>query len=587
LKTSFYSAVGFPLLSLTQKEKHRFHRLNPRHPCSINGNPHFPADKNLPSLTTDNRQPPTLAPVKHLLNKTLTVKQIIAIIFLPLAIIAIIFSFMTGGQPVKPIIKALAKKDSVPAKEIVQTDTSAMGRLNMYVDSINNAEQLFGGTWSFYLATCDSGKPICQVDINHGLSPASCMKVVTTGTALSILGPGFRFSTTLQYDGTIDGKILNGNIYIHGGGDPALGAESFGQSIGGVTNGWALAIKRLGIDSIAGCIIGDATSCDANPVPEGWTWGDMASDYGTGPCGLNIRENVYDMLITASGGGTSIKTTPFIPGLKLYNQIASNPSIAKSYAYVVGAPFQFERTAMGEVSSYLEERSAIPDPALLCAQTLKSSLKEYGISIRDSATTTRLMRMYHLKSDAKEGRKVISSNSSPSLADLVYHTNQISQNFYAECILRAIAWKQNGFGSTTGAINIVYNFWKSHGLDLRGICMVDGCGLSRMNTITTHQLVEMLRVYAKDSFMFPAFYKSLPVAGESGTIRKLADGTDADGNLHAKSGTMQRIKSYAGYVKTRSGKMLCFAMIGNNTMWSETELRDKFEKLFVLMAELP
>jgi len=117
--------------------------------------------------------------------------------------------------------------------------------------------------------------------------------------------------------------------------------------------------------------------------------------------------------------------------------------------------------------------------------------------------------------------------------------------------------------------------------------MVDGCGLSRMNTITTYQLVEMLRAFAKDSSVFATFYKSLPIAGESGTIRKLAEGTEADGNLHAKSGTMARIKSYAGYVTTRSGKMLCFAMIGNNTLWTEEELRDKFEQLFILMARLP
>ncbi|HET6992739.1 MAG TPA: D-alanyl-D-alanine carboxypeptidase/D-alanyl-D-alanine-endopeptidase, partial [Bacteroidia bacterium] len=224
--------------------------------------------------------------------------------------------------------------------------------------------------------------------------------------------------------------------------------------------------------------------------------------------------------------------------------------------------------------------------ALFCAQTLKSSLKEYGVATRDSATTLRLMKLNNIKSDAKGGRKVITSDYSPSLSELVYHTNQVSQNFYAESILRAMAWKENGYGSTTEGVGIVYNFWRNHHVDLRGLCMVDGCGLSRLNSVTTHQLVEMLRVYAKDSSVFPAFYRSLPVAGESGTIRKLADGTDADGNLHAKSGTMSRVKSYAGYVKTRGGKMLCFAMIGNNTLWTETELRDKFEKLFVLMAEL-
>ncbi|MBI3512446.1 MAG: D-alanyl-D-alanine carboxypeptidase/D-alanyl-D-alanine-endopeptidase [Bacteroidetes bacterium] len=526
--------------------------------------------------------------MKRFLNKTLTVKQVAALFIIPLGIIGAMLSFSTNGTP--PVKqkenKIIQKKDSTG--KIVLVDTSSLGRLKSFLDTMNNDPHMRGGGWSFYLADVDSEKPICAIDIDRGLLPASVMKIVTTGTALSILGPGFRFSTTLQYDGTIDAgtKTLNGNIYIHGGGDPTLGSPTFGGSVEKVVNGWALAIKRLGIDSIAGCVIGDAESYDRDPVPGGWTWNDMQSDYGTGPCGLNINENIFTMQISPSGGGTSIRMSPFIPGLKLYNNVIVNSSIGKSYAYVIGAPFQFDRTAVGEISAYHEERAAIPDPALFCAQTLRSSLKEYGIGIRDSATTLRLMRLNHLKSDATEGRKVITSCSSASLADLVFHTNQVSQNFYAESILRAIAWKVNGYGSTTSAVNIVYNFWRQRNVDLRGICMIDGCGLSRMDAITTHQLVQMLRTYAKDTAMFPSFYKSLPVAGESGTIRKLADGTEADGNLHAKSGTMSRVKSYAGYVKTRSGKMLCFAMIGNNTLWSEDELRDKFERLFILMAQL-
>lgn len=497
---------------------------------------------------------------------------------------------MTNGEPVIAANKKASVKDSAGNQVVSKdSDTSAMGMLLSYVDSINNAPQLFGGSWSFYLADADSGKPIVTINPDHGMEPASVMKVVTTGTALSLLGPGFHFSTLLQYDGTIDPatRTLNGNIYIHGGGDPALGAPTFGSSVDDVMNNWAQAIKKMEIDSIAGCIIGDAESFERDPVPGGWTWTDMQSDYGNGPAGLNIRENLYDLLITPSGPGTVIRTSPIIPGLKLYNQVIHNPAIGKSYAFVMGAPFQFERTAVGEISAALEEHGAIPDPALFCAQSLKSQLKEYGIATRDSATTMRLLKLNHLKAEAKEGRKVITSDFSPSLSELVYHTNQVSQNFYAESILRAIAWKTHGYGSTTEAVSIIYNFWKNHGIDLRGICMVDGCGLSRLNAITTHQLVEMLRVYAKDSTVFPAFYRSLPVAGESGTIRKLADGTEAQGNLHAKSGTMSRVKSYAGYVKTKSGKLLCFAMIGNNTLWSEVELRDKFEKLFILMARLP
>ncbi|HEU4717196.1 MAG TPA: D-alanyl-D-alanine carboxypeptidase/D-alanyl-D-alanine-endopeptidase, partial [Bacteroidia bacterium] len=496
--------------------------------------------------------------------------------------------FMTGGDKAPSFI-VKKEKDSMPAKEVVQADTTALGRLKAWVDSLNNAPEMDGGGWSFYLADADSGKPICAVDINRGYVPASTMKVVTTGTALSLLGPGFRFATLLQYDGKIDEatRTLHGNIYIHGGGDPSLGSETFGSSIGKVVSAWSEAIKKLGIDSIDGSIIGDAESFDRDPVPGGWSWTDMQSDYGTGPCGLNIHENLYTLQITPSGTGTVIHTDPYIPGLKLYNQVIHNPGVGKSYAYVMGAPFQFERTAIGEVSGYHEEMSAIPDPALYCAQVLRSSLSANGIVVRDSATTLRLMKLNHQKPDAAEGRKLITTMYSPSLSELVFHTNQVSQNFYAESILRAISWKQNGYGSTVSSVGIVYQFWRSHQLDLRGLCMVDGCGLSRMNTITTHQLVEMLRVYAKDSAVFHSFYHSLPVAGESGTIRKLADSTAADGNLHAKSGTMTRVKSYAGYVRTRSGRLLTFAMISNNTLWDVVDWKYKFEKIFVLMAELP
>jgi D-alanyl-D-alanine carboxypeptidase/D-alanyl-D-alanine-endopeptidase (penicillin-binding protein 4) len=527
--------------------------------------------------------------MKHHLNKKLTVRQVLVFILLPLALAAIAYKFIRNYNAAQPVIKTATKPEPVPVKKAPAIDTSAMGMLTSYVDSMNNAGQLFGGSWSFYLANVDDGKAICKVDIDHGLAPASVMKVVTTGTALSLLGPGYRFTTLLQYDGRVDSsaKILNGNIYIKGEGDPSLGSETFGSSINEVIKGWATAIKRYGIDSIAGCIIGDAEAFESNPTSPYWTWEDMQCDYGTGPCGLNIHENVFDLVVTLAGKETRLRVEPPVPGLKLYNEISYNPSVGRSYVYVEGSPFDFERTALGEVSSSMTGHSAIPDPALFCAQELKIALKSMGIGVRDSATTQRLIRLNHLKTGKRDSRKIISAISSPTLSELVYHTNQVSQNFYAESILRELAWKINGFGNPSDGIGIIYHFWKTHGLDLRGICMVDGCGLARMNSITTHQLVEMLRVYAKDSAVFPTFYKSLPVAGETGTIRKLASGTEADDNLHAKSGTMARIKSYAGYVRTKSGKMLCFAMIGNNTMWSEEELRDRFARLFVLMARLP
>lgn len=495
---------------------------------------------------------------------------------------------MTGGEnkPLKD--KVAGVTDSAADETVPEVDTSAMGRLLAFInDSINAATELKGGTWSFYLGPVNTDTAIYEINSTTGLVPASVMKIVTTGTALSLLGPGYRFSTLLQHDGSQNAGTLQGNIFIRGNGDPTLGSETYGSSIEKVINTWANAVAGMGVDSIAGCIIGDAEAFERDLTPGGWAWEDVQSDYGAGPCGLSIHENQFDITLNGSGGHVSMSYSPKIPGMKLYNQCICNPSIGKSYAYVTGGPYQFERCVLGEVNGSLQVRGSIPDPALLCAQLLKKNLEERGIKVRDSATTIRLIRLNGLKLESEGGRKVITSSSSASLRDLVYHTNQVSQNFYAETILRAIGHREKGYGSTFGGASAVYSFWKNHGVDLQGMYMVDGSGLSRHNSITTKQLVSMLRVLAKDSVVFPSFYRSLPVAGESGTIRKLADSTAAEGNLRAKSGTMSRVRAYAGYVDTKSGQRMAFAMIGNNTQWELSELRDRFEKLFILMAELP
>jgi len=529
--------------------------------------------------------------MKTLLGKKLSVKQVIAIVVVTIGLSTLsslyVIPLFASNKTPAALLSLPEKTDSAqPDTAAAPADTSAFGKLKSAVDSITNAPELVGGSWSFCLATADSGKEIYSHNTRQALVPASVIKVVTTGTALALLGPGQRFSTSLQYDGKIESRVLNGNIYIRGGGDPALGAETYGSSVSKVMGNWREAIKNLGIDSIAGCIVGDAESGDRDPIPGGWAWEDMQNDYGIGPCALSIHENCYDMYLTASGGGVSVRTEPQVPGMKLYCQVNHSPSAGKSYAYVAGGPYQHERVAIGEVASYLEARSAIPDPPLFCAQTLLNELREAGIKVRDSAVTLRKIRLSRTKWEKQE-RKTFYSTSSPALSDLVYHTNQVSHNFYAESILRGISYAKTGYGSTSGGVAQIIAFWKSKGIDLRGFWMVDGSGISRFNTISAKQLVDMLRVYAQDSAVFKPFYRSLPVAGESGTIRKLAQETEAEGNLRAKSGTMSRVKAYAGYVRTKSGKLLAFSMTANNTLWDAAQLREKFERLFILMAELP
>lgn len=518
------------------------------------------------------------------LKRKLTVLQVLALVAVSIVLVLLssIYYFTPSGKLALPAIVKNNKDSAVIAPSV--PDTGALARLLAAVDSLGNSPGLAHGGFGFFLADADSGKVLCEFNSKRTLVPASILKTVTTGTALSILGPGYRYTTLLQHDGKTEGKVLKGNIYIRGSGDPSLGSEVFGSTrVENVVSKWVEVIRNLGIDSIDGAIIGDADIFENDLIPAGWAWEDMQSDYCAPVCGLSFHENTYDLELTCSGNNVNCKVRPEVPGLKLFNQVKVNKAVDKSYAYVMGAPYMNERVLLGEANGTFEEKSSVPDPALFCAYTLYRSLRKNGISVKDSCTTTRKLKQ--LGKYEKNERKTIHTTPSPSLADLVAHTNAVSQNFYAETLLKTIAANQTGYGSTTGGVNAVIDFWKSKGIDLKGFYMVDGSGVSRFDAITPKQLTEMLIAYSKDEKMFPAFFSSLPVAGY-GSTENICAGTAAQDHVHFKSGYMTRVRCFTGYVKLNSGRTLAFTMMANNYLYGVQEMRNKLEHLMVLMAEL-
>ena len=176
---------------------------------------------------------------------------------------------------------------------------------------------------------------------------------------------------------------------------------------------------------------------------------------------------------------------------------------------------------------------------------------------------------------------------SPKLEKIVYYTNLKSDNHYAESLLNTIgATTTNKQGTTDNGITAVENFWKERGIDISGLHMVDGSGLSRANTITTKIQASVLSKIYKDSLLYPAFNASLPIAGKSGSMSNLCKGTFAENNLRAKTGYINRARGYCGYVKTKSGKDLAFSVLFNNYTSTPKEMKLKIEKLLIALVEL-
>ncbi|NCP46513.1 MAG: hypothetical protein GW818_08885, partial [Flavobacteriales bacterium] len=206
---------------------------------------------------------------------------------------------------------------------------------------------------SFYAFDIENNLPVAFYDENRALIPASTLKLLTTATAFEILGKETRFKTSILYQGEIDtiNKVLNGNIIINGGGDPALGSHRFQNHYGAIFRKWAIEIKNLGIDSINGAIITDATIFN-NQLPSTWIWGDIGNYYGAGANGLSVYENFYTLSLKSAsevGGKVEINSvTPKIPNLDLTNNIVSN-SVGKDLAYIYGGPNQFNRLISGSI----------------------------------------------------------------------------------------------------------------------------------------------------------------------------------------------------------------------------------------------
>jgi D-alanyl-D-alanine carboxypeptidase/D-alanyl-D-alanine-endopeptidase (penicillin-binding protein 4) len=140
-------------------------------------------------------------------------------------------------------------------------------------------------------------------------------------------------------------------------------------------------------------------------------------------------------------------------------------------------------------------------------------------------------------------------------------------------------------GSNTEAIKAIGDFWIKKGMDTEGFYIFDGSGLSRYNSVTPRQLVFVLNYMQNKSKNFNEFQKSLPIAGESGTLKSIGINTSAKGNVVAKSGSIGRVRAYTGYVTSKSGRTIAFSMNIANYNCSSSEAREKLTKLMVAMAD--
>lgn len=473
-----------------------------------------------------------------------------------------------------------------------QVDTKGVHAM---LDKIVRSPGMDNGQFGFVLIDLESGKVLEQVRPDETMLPASTMKTVTSAAAFSILGPDYKFKTQLQISGQVEDGILKGNVIIRGGGDPTLGSDrySWGTDRKSLLAIWVKALREMGIRKIEGDIIGDASLFEDALVPVNWVWNDIGNYYGAGACGLSFNENSYALVFQPGKSvGTKaelLRTDPPMSDVTFVNEMRTGSSSSGDNGYVYGAPYTFTRTLKGTVplGDSFVIKGSIPDPALFTAKCLDEALWADSIMVLGRPTTIR-----HMIAEGRPlptDRQLLHTHESPPLKDIVYWLNKKSINLYAEHLVKTVGLEKAGEGSTAAGTKVIAEHWAAKGVPVTGLHMDDGSGLSRYNGITPRQLALMLQLNAAEPW-FPDFLYSLPIAGKAddpGTLKSMCNGTAAEGKVCAKSGYISRVRTYAGYVETKSGRKLCFAMMANNYTCSNAVAKGYLEDLMVAMAETP
>lgn len=435
-------------------------------------------------------------------------------------------------------------KESVPEKLLTTKEL-----VDINLNAVMNDPVLRNANWGFVVYDPKTKKIVSSYNENASLIPASTTKLLTTETALNLLGENFRWITQLEHSGEIDENgVLNGNLYIVGSGDPSMGTRKAGAaSYGDIVSDFISGMKNYGIKKVKGDIIIQTAVFKENKManlPENIVWLENNNYYL--PVG-STRE------INPANERLIVKNNPF--------------STDKKYFYISPYIKQIVYAEKFEGNPLLTK---LPDAPAFLANTMRTTMVKSGLPITGKVQSIIIDK-------EPESRKIITAYQSPTLSEIVFYTNQHSDNALSEATLKTVGFQKNGDGTPESGRNVVTEHLQNISFDTFGLSYADGSGLSRSNLVTPISQVKFLTALMNEKY-FKTYFDSLPIAGQTGTLKRSFSGTGY-GQIFAKTGTLNKVKTLAGYMKTNTGKTLVFSLLVNNYAGSVDQVKRKMEQI--------
>ena len=487
------------------------------------------------------------------------------------------------------------------------------------------AQELLGkepvskGEWGLLIADAQSGKILYEQNSEKYFVPASNMKLFTTALALERLGAQYRFRTTLESTGVItEGGQLTADLVLVGRGDPNLSNRKFPYELkeefdGAPEKAMAELAEKLaskGVKEIAGDIVGDDSYFPRERYPSGWEVDDMVWEYGAAISAIVVDDNTVTLTLTPGENAGDLVTAAVVPAtldFTVQNEVTTSSAAIKSDLTLTREPGAQVVTVKGSMPAKSAPRKlvlAVEEPAAHAAALLKRALEERGIKVSGvararhesiSSPPNLALTPAAATGIAMDGDTVVPPARAPSPAILAEHLsiplgeavkliNKISQNLHTEMLLRTAARQGGVWNSPDELVKYPAAFYADAGIATGDILQKDGSGLSRHDLITPRAAVALLK-YSQTRPWFTFYYDSLPVAGVDGTLEDRMKNTIAAGRVHAKTGSVEHVRTLSGFAETAHGRRLIFSFLSNNEAGKNHETADALTGLCVAMME--
>lgn len=427
--------------------------------------------------------------------------------------------------------------------------------LNRAVLDLVRSANLKGASAAISVVEVKSGRILCGIDDGRLVTPASNLKIITTGCALLLLGDQFQFTTTIYASGAIDARgSLDGDLVVAAGGDPAISGREHDGKTTAVFDAWAAEIARS-IRSVSGSLLIDDTIFDRQYVHPSWPRDQLTRWYCAPVSAFALNDNCIDVTVRPGakpGDLALVALDPPTSYFRVQNTCRTIPS-GKARAVISRLP---DADTL-EVSGQLTPKSAgaaapvaVANPTLFAATVLRERLAAAGVTIAGR------IALADKPIDTARMRRLAST--SHSLASAVRTANKRSQNFYAEMILKTLGRRVATPASFESGVRGISPVLEKLGMKPGSCTIEDGSGLSPRNALTALQLAWFLRVMAL-SACADTFVASLPIAGKDGTLERRMTDPPCAGAVLAKTGHLRHVSALSGYLKT-TDRWLAFSI---------------------------